>query len=245
MSPIVNPSVLARRIAKATPLVALLTALCVGCNERSPQSERSSVAAGTHEHSSGAERGLPGVERYAHRLDDPSRDAWQKPDQVIDLLACEAGMTVADLGAGTGYFIGRLSDAVGPEGLVIALDISESTVDWLNARIEREELSNVQPQLVAPDDPGLGRRSTDRVLVVNTWHHIENRVEYAKKILPALRRRGVLLIVDFTMESPHGPPAKHRLTNDTVLEELEAAGFEAEVLAESLPFQYAVAGRAR
>lgn len=245
MSPIVNPSVLARRIAKAVPLIALLTALCVGCNERSQQSELSTAAAGTHEHSSGAERGLPGVESYAHRLDDPARDAWQKPDQVIDLLACEPGMTVADLGAGTGYFISRLAKAVGPEGRVVALDISASTVDWLNARIEREGLRNVQPRLVAPDDPGLDRRSTDRVLVVNTWHHIDNRVEYAKKVLAALRRRGLLMIVDFTPESPHGPPAKHRLTDDTVVEELEAAGFEAAVLTESLPHQYVIAGRAR
>lgn len=245
MSPIVNPSVHARRIAKAVSLFALLTVLCAGCNERSQQTAGAAAATPAHEHSSGAERGLPGVESYAHRLDDPARDEWQKPDEVIRLLRCQPGMNVADLGAGTGYFIGPLSDAVGPDGRVIALDISPATVDWLNDRIEHEELRNVQPQLVSSDDPGLDRRSTDRVLIVNTWHHIENRVEYAKKLLPTLRRRGMVLIVDFTMDSPHGPPAKHRLTIDTVVEELETAGFEAEVLKESLPYQYAIAGRAR
>ena len=245
MSPIVNPSVHARRIAKAVPLIALLTALCAGCNERSQQTEGTAAAAPGPERTSGAERGLPGVESYAHRLDDPARDEWQKPDEVIGLLECQPGMTVADLGAGTGYFIGPLSDAVGPQGRVIALDISPSTVDWLDDRIERENLENVQPRVVSPNDPGLDRRSADRVLIVNTWHHIEDRVEYAKKLLPSLRRRGMVLIVDFTMESPHGPPSKHRLTNDTVIEELEAAGFEAEVLTESLPYQYAIAGRAR
>ncbi len=245
MSPIVNPSVHARRIAKAVPLLALLTALCAGCNERSQQTEGTASPAPAHEHSSGAERGLPGVESYAHRLDDPARDEWQKPDDVIGLLDCQPGMTVADLGAGTGYFIGPLSNAVGPEGRVIALDISPSTVDWLNERIEREDLRNVEPLVVRPDDPGLERRAMDRVLIVNTWHHVEDRVEYAKKLLASLRRRGMVLIVDFTLDSPHGPPAKHRLTNDTVVEELEAAGFEAETLAESLPYQYAIAGRAR
>ena len=245
MSPIVNPSVHARRIAKAVPLFALLTALSAGCNERSQQTVEAAAATPAHEHSSGAERGLPGVESYAHRLDVPARDVWQKPDEVIRLLGCQPGMSVADLGAGTGYFIGPLSDAVGPEGRVIALDISPATVDWLNDRIEQEALGNVQPLLVSPDDPGLDRRSTDRILIANTWHHIENRVEYAKKLLATLRRRGMVLIVDFTMDSPHGPPATHRLTNDTVIEELEAAGFEAEILTESLPYQYAIAGRAR
>jgi predicted methyltransferase len=81
--------------------------------------------------------------------------------------------------------------------------------------------------------------------VVNTWHHINGRVAYAKKLLPALRRGGALLIVDFTMEAPIGPPTAKRLTIDTVVAELEAAGFETEVLEESLPYQYVVAGRTR
>lgn len=245
MSPIVNPSVHARRIAKAVPLFALLTALCAGCNERSQQTAGAAEATPAHEHSSGAERGLPGVESYAHRLDDPGREEWQKPDEVIELLSCQPGMTIVDLGAGTGYFIGSLSDAVGPKGRVIALDISAGAVELLQARIEEEQLENVQTGVVPHDDPALERRTVDRVLIANTWHHIENRVEYAKKLLSTLRRRGMVLIVDFTMDSPHGPPAKHRLTNDTVVEELEAAGFEVEVLTESLPYQYAIAGRAR
>ena len=81
--------------------------------------------------------------------------------------------------------------------------------------------------------------------MVNTWHHIEGRVDYAKTLLPALRRRGRLMVVDFTMESPTGPPPEKRLTVDTVVEELQAAGFEVEVLEESLPHHYVVAARAR
>jgi predicted methyltransferase len=83
----------------------------------------------------------------------------------------------------------------------------------------------------------------DRILVVNTWHHISNRVSYAEKLLAALRPGGLLLIVDFTMDSPEGPPPRLRLTNDTVVRELETAGFTVDVVEESLPYQYVIGGR--
>ncbi len=83
----------------------------------------------------GSERGLPELQTYAHRLDEPSRDAWQRPEEVIELLECHPGMTV-DLGAGTGYFLRYLSVAVGDEGRVLALDIEPGTIDRLLARIE-------------------------------------------------------------------------------------------------------------
>ena len=227
-------------VFSAIPLLALVTALSAGCNARSSQTEVAAGAAATEEHSAGAERGLPEVESYAHRLDEPERDAWQKPEEVIELLDCRKGATVVDLGAGTGYFIPRLSQAVGETGTVLGLDISPSAVRWLERVIEEEGLGNVEALAVAPDDPGLGPRSVDRVLVVNTWHHVEGRVDYARKLLPALRRRGRLLIVDFTMEATMGPPPEKRLTIDTVTSELEAAGFETEVL-EALPHHYVVA----
>lgn len=230
---------------RAIPLLALVTALCGACNERSPQSEAAAPAVVTHEHSSGDERGLPDVETYAHRLDDPSRDGWQKPEEVVALLDCPPGATVVDLGAGTGYFIPYLSRAVGDAGRVLGLDISASTVEWLQQVVDEEGLGNVTAITVAPDDPGLETRSVDRILVVNTWHHIEGRVAYAEKLRPALRRKGRLLIVDFTMESPIGPPAEKRLTVDTVMAELAAAGFESEVLEETLPHQYAIAATPR
>ena len=224
------------------PLVALLTGVCLGCNARSPQT---TSGAGGHEHSSGDERGLPGVETYAHRLDDPSRDAWQRPAEVMALLGAEGGDTAVDLGVGTGYFVPHLARSVGEDGKVLALDVSESTVEWVSQRVEENGLENVQVRTVAPDDPGLGRRSVDRILVVNTWHHISGRVDYGRKLLPALRRGGAVLIVDFTMDSPIGPPQSKRLTVDTVVQELEDAGFETEILEETLPHQYAVRGSAR
>jgi cyclopropane fatty-acyl-phospholipid synthase-like methyltransferase len=165
------------------------------------------------------------------------------PEVVVERLGCGPGMTVVDLGAGTGYFVHYLSNTVGPEGRVLALDTDRAMVDALNARLERDGLRNVKPAMITADDPALTARSVDRILIVNTWHHISDRVEYAKKLLAALGPDGLLLIVDFTIESPHGPPPQMRLTNDTVRRELEAAGFETELVEAPLPYQYLVAGR--
>ncbi|MGB8332228.1 MAG: methyltransferase [Polyangiales bacterium] len=225
--------------------LALVTVLCAACNGTKPRSERGSPTPEIRQgEASGADHGFPDPQTYAQHLDDPGRDQWQKPKEVLRLLECLPGMTAVDLGAGTGYFIDYLSQAVGPEGRVLALDPDRSMIDALYERIAREGLQNVRPEKVAPDDPALALRSVDRVLVVNTWHHISKRVGYARKLLSALRPGGLLLIVDFTMDSPEGPPPHRRLTRDTVLRELETAGFAAAVIEESLPYQYAVAGRA-
>ena len=233
-----------RMTPRAIPLIALVTALSTACNGRSSQSEPApAVPAATHEASSGSEHGFPDPQTYAHHLDDPARDEWQRPTEVVELLQCGQGMTAIDLGAGTGYFIRYLSEAVGVEGRVLALDTERSMIDLMETRIEQEQLRNVRPDIVAPDDPALAPRSVDRILIVNTWHHISERVAYAEKLLAALRPGGLLLIVELTMESPVGPPAHKRLTHDTVVHELEAAGFAAQLVEELLPYQYVVAGR--
>lgn len=229
---------------RAIPLLALVTALSVGCNGRSAEKQPvAGTSAVTHQHSNGAEHRFPDPRTYAARLDDPERDHWQKPKEVVSHLDCRPGMAVVDLGAGTGYFVGYLSQAVRPEGRVLALDTESSMVEALEQRIERDALDNVTATTIPSNDPALTPASVDRVLIVNTWHHVSDRTEYAKKLLAALAPGGLLLIVDFTMQSPHGPPPQMRLTDDTVRRELEAAGFATELLDESLPYQYLVAGR--
>ena len=227
---------------RVIPLIALVTALGMGCNGRSAENPtKAGVSGMTHEHSAGSEHGFPDPQTYADRLDDPGRDDWQMPEEVVEKLDCRPGMTVVDLGAGTGYFVGYLSAAVGLQGRVLALDTERSMVDRIEARIEQDELRNVEPGVVGAADPGLAPGSVDRILIVNTWHHISNRLDYADKLRAALRPGGRVLIVDFTIESPHGPPPKMRLTHDTVQRELRAAGFEAKLIDEALPYQYLVA----
>ena len=228
---------------KAIPLLALVTALSGGCNGRSTEIQlETGGSVATHGHSSGSQHPFPDPQTYATRLDDPERNDWQKPEEVVKQMDCRPGMTVVDLGAGTGYFLRYLSEAVGSQGQVLALDTERSMVDALELRIERDALENVTPTMIASNDPALTPASVDRVLIVNTWHHISDRTEYAKKLRAALAPGGLILIVDFTMQSPHGPPPQMRLTDDTVRRDLESAGFATELIADSLPYQYLVAG---
>ena len=102
---------------------------------------------------------------------------------------------------------------------------------------------NVRPQLGAVDDPKLPAHGVDRVLVVDTWHHIPDRAAYAGKIAAALAPNGTLTIVEFKLDSPHGPPAHHRISPDALEAELKSAGFETSRPAIELPYQYVVSAR--
>ena len=191
-------------------------------------------------HGQGHDHDFSDVERFAAIFDDPERDEWQKPDQVVALMALEPGQTVADLGAGTGYFLSRLSAAVGPEGRVLGLDVEPNMVAHMQERIASESLTNVEARVVPIDGPGLEAASVDAILIVDTWHHIGEREDYSAKLFDALKPGGAVFVVDFTREAPHGPPAEMRLSPLVVAEELSSAGFEIRTLEETLPHQYMV-----
>lgn len=183
------------------------------------------------------------AEQWTKEFDDPARDAWQKPGEVVAAMKIRPGMTVADIGAGTGYFEPWLSRAVGPSGTVLALDIEPEMVRYLTERAAREQLGNVKASQVAGDDPQLPKGKVDRILIVDTWHHIPSREAYAGKLREALSPEGSILIVDFTKEASHGPPPQHRLTPDQVVAELRAVGLSAGMAPVGLPEQYVVTAR--
>jgi predicted methyltransferase len=204
-----------------------------------------------HGHDHGEEGHGPLVHRFddaatwAKKFDDPARDAWQKPAEVTALLQITAGMKVADIGAGTGYFEPHLARAVGPGGQVLALDVEDTMVRYMEARMAREGLSNVKAVKVPFDDPGLKPGSVDRILIVDTWHHIPGREAYSAKLNEALTPGGLVAIVDYTMEAEQGPPKEHRIAKEQAKKELEAGGLLAEIAAETLPDHYVVIGRKR
>jgi len=183
------------------------------------------------------------ADEWAPRFDDPARDAWQKPADVVATMKITPGMTVADIGAGTGYFEPWLSRSVGPTGTVLALDIEPDMVRYLTQRAAREHLDNVKASQVALDDPHLPKGKVDRILVVDTWHHIPSREVYAAKLRDALSPEGTITIVDYTKESSHGPPPQHRLTAEQVVRELRTVGLSAGVVSTSLSEQYVVVAR--
>ena len=114
--------------------------------------------------------------KFAKSFDDPARDAWQMPARVIDALGLKAGMSVADIGAGTGYFSVRLAKST-PAVTVYAADIEPAMVEHLRTRAKAEHLPNVVPVLAAADGPNLPK-PVDLVLIVDTYHHLPNRVAY-------------------------------------------------------------------
>jgi len=190
-----------------------------------------------------ARHSFENAELWSKRFDAPGRKDWQKPEEVIELMEIEPGMTVADIGAGTGYFLGYLSNAVGVHGTVLGLDVEANLVDFMTDRAKREGWPNVEVRTVQPDDPGLHASTVDRILIVNTWHHINDRERYSRKLYDALTPGGAILVVDFTHQSSHGPPVSQRLRPEKVMAELQVGGLEVEILKESLPDQYIVVGR--
>lgn len=189
------------------------------------------------------ERRFSGAERWARVFDDPARDRWQKPDDVIAALKLAPETTVADIGAGTGYFAVRLARAV-PKGRVYAVDIEPDMVRYLGERAQREQLPNLQPVRGKPDDPQLPA-PVDRVLIVDTYHHIGDRVAYFERLRGRLKPGGEVAIIDFTPESPVGPPRSARVAADVVRAEMQRAGYALAAQHDFLPHQYFLVFRPR
>jgi len=194
---------------------------------------------GAGPHDATARHSFDDVEHWSGVFDDPARDAWQKPDEVVRALEIRPGALVADVGAGTGYFARPLSGAVGPRGTVLAVDVEPKLVIHLRARAEREELANVVPVLGSPDHPRLPAGRVDLVLLVDTFHHVDDRVEYARRLRASLAPGGRVAIVDWQKrEIPVGPPLDHRLAREQVVEEMTAAGYDLIAEPDLLPYQY-------
>jgi ubiquinone/menaquinone biosynthesis C-methylase UbiE len=177
---------------------------------------------------------------YAASLDDPARDVYQKPAEVMRALGLREGEVVADIGAGSGYFTVRLARAVGPSGRVYAVDVSPDMIKHLTRRVLREEkLVNVVPVLTEPDDPLLLDGSVDRVVIVNTWHHVDDRGKYVDHLKRMLRPGGQVVHVDFhKRELPVGPPVAMKIAREDVVREMEAGGFRLAAEHAFLPYQY-------
>ncbi len=151
------------------------------------------------------------------------RDSWQQPDRVVRELALAPGQRVADLGAGGGYFTFRLADAVGPDGVVYAVDVDESMIDHVARKAESGGYTNVQPVLAAFDDPGLPDGQIDLVFTANTYHHLDERVPYFQKLQADLAPGGRVAILEYNRA---GWLRSHYSEKDVILTEMREAGYE-------------------
>jgi len=176
------------------------------------------------------------AEKWSQVFDDPARDAWQKPDEIVRALALAPNAEVADIGAGTGYLSVRLARAV-PKGRVYAADLEPDMVHHLGMRAMHEGLTNLIPVQAKPDDANLPG-AVDLAIMVDVYHHIENREQYFAKLRGSLKPNGRLAIVDFRLDSPVGPPVSGRIAPAQVKAELARAGYVPAGEHGFLPYQY-------
>ena len=171
-------------------------------------------------------------------LEGPDRDAWQMPDEVMDALGIADGATVADLGAGGGWFTVRLARRVGPGGRVYAQDIQPQMIESISRRVSREGLTNVSTVLGTADDPRLPG-SLDAVLIVGTYPEISDPVTLLRRVAAALKPDGRIGIVDFTLEGGGpGPPPEERIEPAEVIANAGRAGLRLLAHEHFLRYQY-------
>jgi predicted methyltransferase len=171
-------------------------------------------------------------------LEAPDRDAWQRPELIMDELRIAEGSIVADLGAGGGWFTVKLARRVGPNGLVYAEDIQPQMIEAIQRRTQRERLKNVRTILGTPSDPRLPRR-LDAVLIVDAYHEMEHPVVLLANVEQALGPQGRLGVVGFLPGGGGpGPAPDERVDPDIVVKAATAAGLKLEARQAVPPFQF-------
>lgn len=175
---------------------------------------------------------------YANALDDPKRDEYQKPHEVMMALDVKAGEIIADIGAGTGYFSLKLARHVGTTGHVYAVDVSPDMTRMLNSRIRDGKLTNISTILAEPNDPLLPQ-AVNRFLIVDVWHHIEDQAGYLAKMKSLLRPGGEVIMIDFhKRDLPVGPPTAMKIAREDLISQMQANGFVLSKEHTILPYQY-------
>ena len=201
----------------------------------------------------GGRHGNPkALAEYVRAMEDPARDTWQKPEQVLDAIATGLlgatleGRTVCDIGVGPGYFTRRIARRVGAKGRVFAVDVEPRMLEVLGERLQKDGLANVTPVLGGPDGPRVPPDTCDVVLIVDTYHHFPDGVAYLKGLGALLRPGGRVVNIDFhKRELPVGPPVDHKIAREDFLRDAERAGFVLEAQHDLLPHQYFLVLRPR
>jgi ubiquinone/menaquinone biosynthesis C-methylase UbiE len=171
-------------------------------------------------------------------LEGPDRDAWQRPDQVMDKLLIADGSVVADLGAGGGWFTMRLANRVGPNGIVYAEDVQPQMIEAITRRTGRAMLRQVRTVLGTSSDPRLPA-PVDAVLIVDTYHELEQPVVMLGNVARSLKPSGRIGIIEFKKDGwGPGPPMDERMDPERIVRDAEAAGLRLLSHETFLRYQY-------
>jgi ubiquinone/menaquinone biosynthesis C-methylase UbiE len=174
----------------------------------------------------------------------PERESEEHPDQALDALKIPKGATVADIGAGVGYFTWRLADRVGPSGVVYGEDIQQGMLDQLERNMRERHISNVKPVLGTIDNPKLPKEAVDLVLLVDVYHEFSEPEKMLDRIRESLKPGGRLVLLEYRGEDPKVPiKPEHKMTVKTVRAEVEPEGYKFEQSIEVLPQQHIIVFR--
>jgi predicted methyltransferase len=174
-------------------------------------------------------------------LERPERETEEQPQLVIDALEIKPGQTVADLGAGSGYYSFRIAPLVGPTGAVLAIDIEPAMLEVIAQRAAREHVANIKPVRGSARDPNLAPHSVDLLFMVDVYHELEYPYEVMTKVRAALKPGGRVALVEYRAEDPAVMiKPVHKMSERQVRREMQAAGFKHLQTVRTLPLQHLI-----
>jgi protein-L-isoaspartate O-methyltransferase len=175
----------------------------------------------------------------ARWLDRPEREFEEQPSKAIKALGIKAGQVVADVGAGSGYYTIRLAKQVGPNGRVYATDIQPEMIVFLQRRLERERIDNVELVQATETNPRLPEGLFDLILMVDVYHELSQPQEVLRKLRPSLKPDGRLVLIEYRRESAWVPiREEHKMSVKEARMELEAEGYRFDRVIDVLPWQH-------
>jgi ubiquinone/menaquinone biosynthesis C-methylase UbiE len=164
------------------------------------------------------------VEKYIEFLERKDRAIWQKPDAVISTMELKGTETIADVGAGSGYFSFRFASKL-PKGKVIAIDIEPEMIRHIHHKVMSSDIENIEVVLASEDDPKVPEK-VDIVFICDVLHHLKNRAKWLDKLYSEINKGTKLILIEFKEGNlPEGPPEKMKISAKEMLTLVSGAGF--------------------
>jgi ubiquinone/menaquinone biosynthesis C-methylase UbiE len=178
----------------------------------------------------------------AHRLDAPERRTWLPLYEVLGSLDLRAGITVADIGAGTGYFSLPIAAEIGEHGKVYAVDVQPEMLACIQEKLSGTAITNIECRTGAASATGLSDGSCDLILMAYIWHELDDIPDVLAEANRILRTKGQIAVLDWRpgVQQPPGPPLEQRISQEDTAKELACAGFDVNAISGIGPFAYLI-----